>query len=510
MIDILKLSQGEQYALIGIAVFFLNKLYHSKITRYELREYLYLTLITVTFILAVWVSDLALLTTGLIIALFSISFVWRIKELVFSNIFKKPEFYFLIFGFVVGVLFLYFAKSNARQLDNYYEFFDPKTMLASLSVFFESLRDVFLFKINEPFTSLYTYLLLTGIAIVAFQARKVSLSKNDRRWAVIFALDFILILVIIFSSKWANANGVPRRYFVCSYISFWIVFLLVIDNLQIIKRKLWLNGFIAFTVLIGGLGTIYNFKYISPKSLKPTIKTASEFKSLGKIGLIAEYWNSYINSAPDPENIKATPHDRSAVRNKSMVDSVFSQPNIYVIRDMWMDVFPDTLRQFGYTLIKDGNEFNLGNCQVCKYTKNKLNETFNLDILKYSSTLTPIYDEGKTVLHISPACKTCIKKIVVHGPKITIGSGDYIARYYLKTTESAGSDTLAWLSITADHGKTQLVTKGISPSDFSRPDHYEYIDLEFYAPKGLSNVESRIIYTGIGDLFFEHVRLIEK
>jgi hypothetical protein len=263
--------------------------------------------------------------------------------------------------------------------------------------------------------------------------------------------------------------------------------------------------------LVGGLGTIYNFKFISPKSLRPTIKTASEFKSLGKIGLIAEYWNSYINSAPDPENIKATPHDRSAVRNQSLVDSVFCQPNIYVIRDMWMDFFPDTLKQFGYILVKDGNEFSLANCQVCKYRKNKLNETFDLGELKYpSSRINTIQESGKTVLHISPDCKPCLENIVVHGPNITIGSGNFVARFYLKTSATTKSGTIALLEITADHGKTQLVSKKLLPSDFSQPDEYEYIDLEFHTSKGYNNVESRIFYIGNNDLFFEHFRLIEK
>lgn len=511
MIDVLKLSQGEQYALIGMAVFFINRLYRSQVARYAYKEYLYLTLITVIFIISIWVSDLALVTTGIIIAAFGISFVRKTKPVDFFAILKKPELYFLIFGSIAIALFLYFAKTNAAQQENYYEFFDPKTMLESLRVFLATIRDLLLFKIKEPFTSLYTYLLLIEITIITILFRKTELIKIDRKWAIIFALDFVLVLIIILSSKWANVNGVPRRYFVCSYITFWLVFLLVIDNIQRIKKKWLLNGFIASTVLLGGLGTIYNFKYISPKNLIPTIKTASEFKRLGKIGLIAEYWNSYINSAPDPENIKATPHDKSAVRKLSLVDSVFTQPNLYVIRDMWRDSFPDTLRQFGNTLLKDGDEFSLANCQVCKYRKIKLNKTFDLAILKYNSSHRETKIESdKTILYFSPNCRSCIERIVVHGPYITIGMGDFVARFHLKTSARINDGTIALLEITADYGKTQLVSKKISRSDFNTPGEYEYIDLEFNTSKWYNNIESRIIYYGNNDLFFEHVRLIEK
>lgn len=97
-------------------------------------------------------------------------------------------------------------------------------------------------------------------------------------------------------------------------------------------------------------------------------KVLDEFQHMGKIGVISEYWNSYVTSCINPELIKATPHDQTyAVRNMQIVDEVFAQPNIYVIRDMWMDSFPDSLTQFNRTLTRSGNEFKMGDCFVCKY-----------------------------------------------------------------------------------------------------------------------------------------------
>lgn len=72
-----------------------------------------------------------------------------------------------------------------------------------------------------------------------------------------------------------------------------------------------------------------------------------EFRSLGKIGIISNYGNSYITFCANPGSIIATPHDKTwVVRNKSFVDEVFKNKHIYVFRDMWMDSFPDTLVQF--------------------------------------------------------------------------------------------------------------------------------------------------------------------
>ena len=102
--------------------------------------------------------------------------------------------------------------------------------------------------------------------------------------------------------------------------------------------------------------------------MKPRVEYSKEFESLGNIGVISEYWNSYITSCTNPNLIKATPHDTSwAVRNYKIVDEVFNQDNIYIIRDMWFETFPDSSKQFGRILIKDGSEFKIGDCKVCKY-----------------------------------------------------------------------------------------------------------------------------------------------
>ncbi len=510
MIDILKLSQGEQYALIGISVFIINKLYSYQFERYRFKEHVLLILTTFIFIASLWVSDLAIVTIGLIVIVSAVLYIKHIKVNTYTTILKKPELYYIIFGFIAGAIFIYYAKVNAVRTENYYDFFNPKTIIESLKVFIGTMRDLFLFRIREPFTSLYIYLLLCGAFFIILNYRKIKLTKNISKWVIIFMIDFILVFILIISSKWVNLNEVSRRYFVCNYISFWIVFLLTIDNIKEIKFRWFLNVFIAITVLSGGLGTIYNYKYISPGRLKPTIEIASEFKSLGKIGIISEYWNSYINSAPDPDNIKVTPHDRSLVRKQSLVDSVFSQPQLYVIRDMWMDFFPDTLEQFGYVLLKDGSEFRLSNCQICKYKKIKVNKIFDLEKLKYGVSKVMIDKElNKKVLYVPAKCDLCKDKYIVFGPCTRIGIGDFRAQFCLKTVPK-NDDAIALLDVSAERGQIQLATKKISKNDFISIGKYEYIELEFKTTKRYSNIEFRIYYYGNADLFFDHIKLMEK
>ena len=508
MIDILKTGMGEQYALIGMAAFFINKTYSAKIVKFSLKQYLYLALVTLLFILAVWVSDLGVVTIFIILFIYVLFYI-KHNRISITGILKNPEIYYIIAGLIVGTVFIMYAKKNALKVENYYDFFDPKTLFASTKIFFGTIADLFLFKIKEPFTSVYSYLLIIAIFVVALNYRNIKYRENHVRWVLIFSLDLVLVFLVILSSHWAYLNGVPRRYFVCNYLSFWLIFLMTIEDFETVRFKRFIAICLLIMVLIGGLGTLYNYKYISPKKLIPTIKTASEFKRLGKIGIIAEYWNSYLSAAPDPDNIKATPNDVSFVRNQSLVDSVFSQPKIYVIKDMWMKSFPDTLEQFGYVLIKNGEEFRLGGSQICNYRKSKLNKIFNAESFKSNCGKIKADPELKrNVLFVSKDCDSCTNKHFLYGPYIPVGIGDFTARYYLKALP-ANDSSFAILDVAADWGNTILATKKISKKDFKSLTDYNSIDLNFKTTKRYAHIEFRIYYPGDVDLCFDHLNLIE-
>ncbi len=369
MLDILKLSQGEQYALIGIGAMLITKLYRSPDMTYRLREHLMLIFTALCFIAAAWVSDLAVITIFILILVFAVDFLKTNKAESGTGRFRKPEPYYILGSSLAGALFIYYAKMNAAGQDYYYDFFELQSTRESVNIFLKSLLDVFMFNIREPFTSIYAYGFILLLAVVLLNQKKIELGSQNTRWILVFTLDLVLVLAVILSSKWSYLNGVPRRYFVCSYISLWLIFLFLLDGLRKIKLRKILYPVTLVIALAGGLGTIFNFRYISPKRLTPAIQMAGEFKQLGDIGIIANYWNSYINAAADPEHIRATPHDKDLVRNRRMVDSVLARKDIYLISDMWLDSFPGSINQFGNTLMKAGDPFMLGGCEVCLYKK---------------------------------------------------------------------------------------------------------------------------------------------
>jgi hypothetical protein len=369
MIDLLRLNIGEAYSLLAISIFLLNKLYENEISRYGLKQHFLLLLITLMFVLSVWVSDLAIISVFLILSLqIYFVFISRSQTSVIS-FFRKPEFYYTVAGVVFGTAFILYGKHLADKSPSYNNFNNLHTIIASLKMFGDSIFDLLLFKAAEPFTSVYLYLTIVLLISLILMQHKIHLGNIEKKWFLFFVFDLFLIFGAILISKWSFMNGVPRRYFISNYIGFWMAFLLAFDCLEMSAFKKAFRVVLFVAILLAGAGTLYNLKYIWPKTFKPGAENAREFESLGRIGIIGNYWNSYIISVTNPDMIVATPDELSSVRNRAMAYKVMERDTIYLIRDGWYDVFPDSLRQFGVMLYKNGDEFRMGDCNVCRYRK---------------------------------------------------------------------------------------------------------------------------------------------
>jgi len=367
LIDVTQFAFGIHYSLIAIVCYLIDKLNKENSYDNPIRYYSILTLCSLLLVVAVWVSDMAMVSAGLLIGISIYYFIKNKNQVNSRN--RNSFIVFSLIGSVVGYLFISYAKSLSTMQNSYSTFGEIDMIMKSCSVFLTTITNFLLFKTNEPATSIYTYFVITLIIATFFVIRKIKLTDNSRKWILYFFIETIVLFCIIMASKWTFLNNVPRRYFTCTYITLSFAFILILDNLVLnAKQKQYFRTFTLITVLIGTLSSIHYLKYVEPKSLVPMAKVLEDFQSLGKIGIISEYWNSYVTSCINPELIKATPHDQTyAVRSMQIVEEVFAQPNIYVIKDMWMDNFPDSLWQFNRTLIKAGDEFKMGDCFVCKY-----------------------------------------------------------------------------------------------------------------------------------------------
>jgi hypothetical protein len=367
-IDLLRYPIGVQYSLTGFIIFIVNKVRFGE-DNHPIHQHLLLIAISILTIVAVWVSDFALVTIAILagtLLFFHFSGGKKHK-------FHKAILYHIAGGIIAGVLFIMYAKGqNGLRTEAYYAVNGLNGIRTAFVLLVNSFLPVFAFKSQNTFISVYTFLaILTMWMVVYCISRKIAwpgLLRN--KWFMFFTADFIIVFLALLLSSWVKENGVVQRYFVGNYITLSMAVLIAVEQLQVKQiRVSFVKILLLLVAIIGSISTLYSMRFIYPKTFKPMARIVGEYKQLGETGIIAHYWSAYISACSDPEMIIATPHDQDAVRNRELVDMVFKQKNLYIISDWWLSSFPDTMKQFDHLLVKDGFPFKMGGQTLCKYKK---------------------------------------------------------------------------------------------------------------------------------------------
>jgi hypothetical protein len=508
-VDLTRFPIGSQYSLIGFSIFLMLRLHFKDKPFLYWKNHLLLAVITGLLGLSIWMSDLAAISITILLFSLLIIHYKRHKTLVF----RKEVLLYLFGGIVFWTLFILKAKSYATHKTEQFATINSfQEMLQGLSIMKQAFADVLFFRERDYLTSIYAWLtpVLLIVLLVNVFRRRVEIAPERQPFFCYLVLDFAGILGVILLSHWVLINQMGRWYFVATYVSVSMISLILLENLVTTapKKKLF-YGFMFLVVLIGSGSTFYNMRFVSAKTLRPAADLSGEFLKLGKAGIIAEYWNAYRASCPNPDMIKATPHDKSDVRKQLIVDEVFAQPKLYVIRDIWMDHFPDTLQQFGFTIVRSGKPFFLGGCNICRYKRLSLTKTFRLPELKADPAF--IVKEGNdSVVRVTPKMENAKGKHIVYGPHISLLPGKYTVRYHLKMTPVQRMYQLfGGIDISADYGQTPLLYQKVyNPV---KEGEYEYIDAELNIPRRLNNVEFRFLYSGNkGNVEIDKIELIER
>ena len=507
-IDLLRFPIGVEYSIIALAIFIISKI-NAKDINLKFKNNIFLLLLILVFTISIWVSDLSIVT---ILNLFFILILFGFIKNKKIEINKIYIYYFAI-GLLASISIInYFKNFALTKSNNYLSINNFNQVKESLSIIKTEFFKVLAFQSNETIVSFYSYLVL--LFIISFSAfilkRKLIKNLLSSKWFLFFIFDFAVVFSTIILSTWVLKNGMGRWYFVASYISFSLAVIFAIDNLNDIKQIKIFKTFVFATAIIGAISPIYCMKFYSPKTLKPMSKLVGEFKQLGKIGLISEFWNSYISSCPNPDLIVATPHDKDNVRYQPLVDSVFAQKNIYVIKDMWFDNFPDTLEQFGYVLLKEGKPFSIAGCDVCKYNKTKLFNLFQLNKIKHDNLNTAFDDSlNKNFIYLTSNCKNKINTNIIETNELPIGIGSFTVKFYLKASNFLNKNPIAKLEVLADNGNIKLSEKQISQTNFTNK-KFNILELKFNTTKRYSSIKFNVVYLGNADLYFEKIELLEN
>jgi hypothetical protein len=366
MVDFLELSFGIYYSLIGIGIYLLLKYVrdNEKWSLYKRCSYLFM--IGLVFILAVWTSDIA------VISIFAIAIVilYNARQKRVKVIGSLEAFVFSFLA-LLGLCFISYAKDQSKMHYSYSSLASYNEIKDMVLIFMESIKDLFLFSSGEFMTSLFSYGLVISIVLLIHKKGKLLTEFfYQNPLALILFLDCLFAIFAVLISKWTLLNGVPRRYFTGAYMSLGISILLFSDYLfQIQKLYKYSQYVIVITFLLAAISGPFSMRYEWPRTLTPRVEAVGELESLGSIGIIGEYWNSYINSVTAPDLIMTTPHELSgSVRNLKRANSVFDKDKLFLIKDLWMDEFPDSLNQFNRVLYRKGESFYLGESYLCEYT----------------------------------------------------------------------------------------------------------------------------------------------
>lgn len=353
---------GIEYSLLGILVGLSARILDSSNKPEQSYPIFSHGVFILVSVVAVWVSDAALMTTVLLAA-FLVWKLWPAK--------KHRNNFMLLQSVALAMTLLVWAwlKSMAPiKTDSYSNLHGIESAGQSLHQLVHSVIDYLAFRIGDHIVSIGAWCMVMTIAATTLLRISIGVRGGGKKpYHVFFFLNAFSLLIMLQFSTWVSLNGMGRRYFIGVYVSLVIALLLWLQEMSEVKPRFLpaVARSLIGTALMGVFTTLYHFARHDPGNLT---SVRSRISALPKdIGIIGNYWNSYIFSIQHPGRVIATPHERDVVRNPLLVQEVFRQPRLFLVRDQWMESFPDSIWQFGRRLERIGKERFMAGSYFCEY-----------------------------------------------------------------------------------------------------------------------------------------------
>ncbi|MCB0668345.1 MAG: hypothetical protein KDC80_21110 [Saprospiraceae bacterium] len=356
-VEFLLYPYGLQYSILGIILYTAYIVFDKNKSQNRILPTLILAL---SSLVGIWISDF--LIVSFIALLLTAIYVKR--HLIFEKKYLISAFLWVL----LSSLFIIYAKLQAIPSQNYsnFNFSHPSHLLQSFAIVWQSIKRIYLFQSESDVQSVFWWLFLFFTLFIPKIIKQSFLDKKESSNHFItnfFLINTILTLLALFTSKWVLENEMGRRYFSTWFISTFLFIIFLLNRRD--QTRTSLKSGIYILSLLSVISSLENLYY--PQIKKSKLYYVNQVTSLAPAGIIGNYWNSYIYSSADPAHLLSTPHDRSVYRNIELVEKTFEQPSVYLVRDMWLQEFADTIRQFGRILIKEGDGFHLGDSDFCRY-----------------------------------------------------------------------------------------------------------------------------------------------
>jgi hypothetical protein len=373
-IDLLRFPIAMGFCVFFTLIWCINKMGKTEAKFVSSKNWRPLALIPLILILSIWVSDLCMIS-----ALLLLGILWVSKKACrnWATILYATGCWALCYTVIRLLKMTSHMHMNLHVLNSLSEVWDAFKLFGTHlynSLSFSTI-DVITDRTYQSripwFSHSYVYLLIIFLILffTFFLIKNHAIIKQNIKnrkwnlWTLFFLINSIAVFFICFLSNWVLKNGVGFWYFVATYISFSIFILLIIDRYPQAK---FIKYLLVMVILYGALSPVLEMKFVY-KTLTPRVELSRKIETLGRSGLIGSFWTSYISAVTNPDQITATEYDEGWTRNIKMTEDVFQQPDIYLIRDFWLDAFPDTTVQWNHTLVKEGEPFELDPVEICRY-----------------------------------------------------------------------------------------------------------------------------------------------
>jgi hypothetical protein len=400
-IELVNIGQpyAAQLCLIGLTILCIDQVLNHGKCWPAWRKQAAIAIATFSLMTALWVSDFTIVTLFLL-GVMALRYTYQFyrnapissKEKLIAIL---PGFLNITFFLFAGEVFINYAKENASRHQEYNTFNSVVITFEVLKTLITSLFQTLTFQTKDFFLSIQAIfaVLFVLYAINLICRNQTRIVPNLSRWFYFFFIHAILGFLLLICSNWVYINLISLRYFVVVYVTGWLSALLFVEALE---PKFLKQVYILLIVAALSSSLTLPPYVFSIQKARPRIQALQDMQSLGKVGIIGDYWTAYLICSVNPKQLNCTSYDPRAstpclppgtpeqvmrrarrirgVRCSRCVSKVMKAETIYLVKNKWLQTFPPQTQQFGHCLIQIGEPKKIAGYTLAPYRKVDLSE----------------------------------------------------------------------------------------------------------------------------------------
>lgn len=359
----------SQMVVGSLAVFLIHRVYLKLIEQKNIRSFsIWWMGLTSAFLfgISIWISESSILFPLFCFIYFLLETEKR--KSFFSILRENKSTSFIFFGSILVIGIFWILK--IKQFKNYYpsnDLYDQIFISEGSEIqqqtkwMWQKFSETISFQNESSSTS---WLLWVSITLLIFGI--LSLIKNRNAFSSALFLTLLSGFLALFFSTWNYRSQFEPRYFTILYPFLFIWIMHRLEESYYLSRK-----FVWIPATIIGLLTLSNNSGFILERKPGVVERFSGFAELAPGGMIGNYWQVYRACAISPFHLKGIAMQGDPLRNEHMLKEVMEEKIIYVIKTDFPGMekeMPDTLVQYGYTLVKTSTEEKeIGYVQVGTY-----------------------------------------------------------------------------------------------------------------------------------------------